>query len=128
MDQTLTQLINNMTSVVVVGTPIALVLFVFFWNLAMLTFDSANPEKMKQARARVFWSVVGMFVVFSLAGILTILQLTFFGTAGTNQQIQPNPAGTGRSILDEPTPQRLPDRDCQIDPDTGAERCTFDNA
>lgn len=112
MDLTLTQIINNMTSVVVVGTPIALVLFVFFWNLAMLTFDSANPEKMKQARARVFWSVVGMFVVFSLAGILTILQMTFFGSAGTNQQLQENPAGSGRTILDEPTPSRPPQDPC----------------
>jgi hypothetical protein len=61
---TLTDIINNATSVVVFATPIAMVLFVFFWNLAMLTFDSANPEKLKQARARVFWSVVAMFVVF----------------------------------------------------------------
>lgn len=108
----------------VFATPIALVLFVFFWNLAMLTFDSANPEKLKQARARVFWSVIAMFVVFSLAGILAVLQTTFFGSADTNQSFSPPPENSGSTILDAPTQNRLPDpRGCYVDPATGQELC-----
>ncbi len=83
---TLTDIINNATSVVVFATPVALVLFLFFWNLAMLTFDSGNPEKLKQGRARIFWSIIAMFVVFSLAGIVAVLQVTFFGESVPNRQ------------------------------------------
>ena len=64
---TLTQVINNATIVVVFATPTAIVLFAFLWNLAMLIFQSGDAEKVKQARARIFWAIVGMFVVFSLA-------------------------------------------------------------
>ena len=127
MDLTLTDLINNATSVVVFATPIALVLFVFFWNLAMLMFDSANPEKLKQARARILWSVVGMFVVFSLAGLLAVLQMTFFGE--TEQAFVTPTENSGGTLFPERAPERAPvNNDCQIDPDTGIERCTFDDA
>ena len=83
---TLTQVINNATIVVVFATPTAIVLFAFLWNLAMLIFQSGAAEKVKQARARIFWAIVGMFVVFSLAGIVAILQTTLFGSEQNNQQ------------------------------------------
>lgn len=118
MDLTLTDIINNATSLIVFATPVAIVLFVFFWNLAMLTFQSANPEKLKQARARIFWSIVAMFVVFSLAGILSLLQLTFFGSS-TQQNTLPTQDSV-RTIL----PDRAGPGDLQCPPGSDPSDCT----
>ncbi len=89
--QDLTQIINTMTEVVLFGVPIALVLLLFFWNMSQLIFQSGNAEKMKEARARIFWSIIGMFVLFSLAGILVLLQRTFFGDTNQNAGTIPTP-------------------------------------
>lgn len=85
MSGDLTQIINTMTQVVLFAVPVAMVLLLFFWNMSQLIFQSGNAEKIKDARARIFWSIVGMFVLFSLAGLLVLLQNTFFGTSNQNQ-------------------------------------------
>lgn len=84
MHANLTEIINTMTQVVIFATPIALVLLLFFWNMSQLIFQSGNAEKIKDARARILWSIIGLFVLFSLAGILVILQNTLFGTSNQN--------------------------------------------
>jgi|CXWL01.1.fsa_nt_gi TRAP-type mannitol/chloroaromatic compound transport system permease small subunit len=91
MNGDLTQIINTMTQVVLFAVPVALVLLMFFWNMSQLIFQSGNAEKMKEARARIFWSIVGMFVLFSLAGILVVLQRTFFEDTNQNVGTIPRP-------------------------------------
>lgn len=92
----LTQIINTITQVILFGVPTALVLLLFFWNMSQLVFQSSNAEKMKDARARIFWSLIGMFVLFSLVGILALLQNTLFHT--TNQR------GTSPSTVQNQNP------------------------
>ncbi len=89
----LTDIINTMTNVVLLGAPVALVLLLFFWNMSQLVFQSSNPEKLKDARERIIWSIIGMFVLFSLAGILVVLQNTLFGESNQNNGTIHSPTG-----------------------------------
>lgn len=67
-----------------------------------------------------------MFVVFSLAGIIAVLQTTFFGSADTNQTFSPPPENSGSTILDGPAQTRpLPPGGCEVDPATGIETCSI---
>ena len=76
---TLTDIINTMTGLVALFIPVAFIIFAFAWNLFMLIASTGDAKKMQQAKARLIWSIVAMFVFFSLIGIITVLRLTFFG-------------------------------------------------
>lgn len=115
--QTIGDLINIATQVVMFATPIALILLFFFWNMSQLVIQGNNPEKIKDAHTRIIWSIIGLFVVFSLTGILVVLQKTFFGEtnqtgieaprSGGNSNTDifaPRPQGTGKPPLQEVNP------------------------
>ena len=94
---TLKTLIESMAETVLFATPVALVLLLFFWNMSQLIFHASNPEKLKQAQARIFWSVIALFVLFSLGGILAVFQNTLFGSSGVNQQFSA-PSGSSNTF------------------------------
>lgn len=76
----LTEIIHTLTSIVTLSTLWGLVLLVFFWNLMQLILSSGNAEKRKQAIPRLVWSIIAITVLFSIGGILGVLQQTFFGS------------------------------------------------
>lgn len=55
--------------------------FVFLIN--QIIWTSANAEKRKQAAPKLAWAVIAFFVVFSIGGIIAILNQTLFNTSAT---------------------------------------------
>jgi len=61
----------------VIPITVACGLFFFFWGLLdMIVLSRENADKLKEGRARIFWSLIALFVVVSLSGIIHILQTT----------------------------------------------------
>ncbi len=72
------EIINIATQVVLLAVPTAALLLMFFWNLSQLLFTANDAEKRKQAKMRMIWSIIALFAVFSLGGLVAVLQTTFF--------------------------------------------------
>lgn len=67
----LTDLIGN----TITGLLLALAVAVFFWSIIrFLIARSSGGEALKDAQNRLGWSVIGLFVMFSIWGIVTFLQ------------------------------------------------------
>lgn len=101
--ETLRDFINIITEIVFLTVPFAAALLFFFWNLYQLIATVGDPEKKKQAKTRLIWSIIAMFILFSLAGLVAMLQQTFFrGTTAETGQVQdfgftpPPTVGTGQ--------------------------------
>lgn len=63
-------------AVVVIG---ALALLFFFWGMAQLILNADNEDKKKASKSIMVWGIIILFVMFSIAGILRVLDNTFFG-------------------------------------------------
>ncbi len=63
----------------IIPITVAACLFVFFWGVLDIFLHSDNAEKLRDGRGRIFWSMVALFVVVSLGGILQILKATLEG-------------------------------------------------
>jgi len=85
-ERSLADFIATLSQVVFLAIPFAFVLLAFFWNLFQLLATVSDAEKKKQARERMIWSVIALFVLFSLAGIVAMLQNTFFGPGSTTAE------------------------------------------
>ncbi|TAJ12909.1 hypothetical protein EPO56_03750 [Patescibacteria group bacterium] len=122
-----------MTQVVSLAVPTILVLLLFYWNVSQIILTADNPEKRKQALPRLLWSIVALFVIFSLGGIINIISETLLGsngasssspasqTAGTNSApivprgttrtpapTSPTPTPPGSTVTPTPTPTPTP--------------------
>ncbi len=82
---TFASLVGTVTNIVLLVVPIvgSIVLIAFFWNLATLLFNVSDAEKMKQAKQRIIWAIITMFVLFTVGGIVALLGNSFFGGGGT---------------------------------------------
>ena len=78
-------------------------IFFFVWMVADIIWTSGNPEKRKQAGARLTWGIVAMFIFISIGGIIAVLNMTFFSSnatitappgGGAPQSAPSAPAGT----------------------------------
>jgi hypothetical protein len=86
-------------AVVVVG---ALALLFFFWGLSQLLLNSDNEDKKKASKSIMVWGIIILFVMFSIGGILKVLDNTFFaGSAGESRGIG-NPSQPG--FIGSPAP------------------------
>jgi hypothetical protein len=61
----------------VVPLLLALALLVFFWGMAQFILNAGNEEEIKKGKARMVWGILGLFLIFSIAGIITVLMQTF---------------------------------------------------
>lgn len=102
--QTIGDLINIATQVLMFATPVAIILLFFFWNMSQLVMQSNNPEKIKDAHTRIIWSIIGLFVVFSLTGILVVLQRTFFGETNQSGIVAPSSGPRPNAETFQPKP------------------------
>lgn len=92
--QTLGDIINTATEVVLLAMPYGFALLYFLWSMYELVASTGDAEKMKQARTRLIWSIVIMFVIFSVGGIIAVLEGTLFGSSsvfGENSLTAPPP-------------------------------------
>jgi heme/copper-type cytochrome/quinol oxidase subunit 2 len=73
--QTLIGLLN-----MIVGVLVALAVVVFFIGLVRYIKDAADSKGHKEGRERIIWSMVALFILFSVWGILALMSVTFFGS------------------------------------------------
>jgi len=53
--------------------------FIFFlWGIAKYIFSAGDENKKQEGKSIMLWGIIGLFVMFSIWGILTILFNTFF--------------------------------------------------
>ncbi|MDE2078772.1 MAG: hypothetical protein KGI73_00100 [Patescibacteria group bacterium] len=81
-------------------------LFFFVWMVADIIWTSNNPERRKQAGARLTWGIIAMFIFISIGGIIAVLNQTFFSSGAT---ITTAPSGTpAPSPSPSPAPSPAP--------------------
>lgn len=56
----------------------ALALLAFFWGMANFILNAGNEEKRNQGKQTLIWGSLALFIIFSIWGILIMLQNTFF--------------------------------------------------
>ena len=56
----------------------ALALIWFFWGIIQYVLKADNEEKQTEARSYMIYAVIGMFVMFSIWGLVHLVQYTFF--------------------------------------------------
>lgn len=57
----------------------SLAIVIFFIGLVRYIAHGADSHAHQQARESIMWSLVALFVLFSIWGILQLLTATFFG-------------------------------------------------
>jgi len=50
---------------------------VLLWGLAKFIFNSGDEKKIEDGKRLMFWGVIALFVLASLAGIVSFLKFTF---------------------------------------------------
>ena len=98
--QGLIGLMNMLVSVLA-----ALALVVFFIGLVRYIKDSAGTHGHEEGRERIVWSLIALFILFSIWGILALMSVTFFGSSNLNggsiyspSQTTSNPLNTTGSL------------------------------
>lgn len=56
----------------------ALAMIWFFWGIIQYVLKADNEEKQMQARSYMIYAVIGMFVMFSIWGLVNLVRNTFF--------------------------------------------------
>lgn len=70
-----TDLIGLLTIIIFVLT-----MLVFFWGLIKnILLKGAEPENLKAGKSIMLWGIIVLVIMVSIWGILSLLQMTFFG-------------------------------------------------
>ena len=73
-----------------VGVLSILALVVFFWGLVKYIYHSDDAHSRVEGRSSIMWGLIALFILFSIFGILQILNVAFFGGS----------LGTGAEVVD----------------------------
>lgn len=78
-----------------------LAMLFFMWSMAQVILKSGDPKAKEEARTRMIWGIVALFIMFSIYGILNWigdeLEIDVGGTptnTNTNTNNPPLPPGT----------------------------------
>lgn len=76
---TLKTIIDCVTDLVALVIPIAvaIALFAFFWGIFQAFGKLDNVEKRNEIRQTIVWSLVALFVIVTLGGIIAVFTATF---------------------------------------------------
>jgi hypothetical protein len=79
------QVLTNITQVLrtVVTIVFTLAVIAFGWAIVKLIAAAGNPEGIKNAKSLIFWSVIGMAVLASIAGLIAYIQAFFLIDPGS---------------------------------------------
>ncbi len=58
---------------------VAMTILVFFWGLAGLIRNSGDEKAVKDGKQFMLWGIIGLFVLVSFAGIISLFTGDFFG-------------------------------------------------
>jgi lysylphosphatidylglycerol synthetase-like protein (DUF2156 family) len=87
--QSIVSLIN-----ITVGVLAALAVVVFFWGLVRFVSESSDAHGHSEGKERIIWSLIALFVLVSIWGILALMNAAFFGAT---------PGSTSSSCTGAPT-------------------------
>ncbi|HUD02999.1 MAG TPA: hypothetical protein VMR46_03255 [Candidatus Paceibacterota bacterium] len=76
--QSIVSLIN-----LTVGVLVALAVVVFFMGLVRYIRESGDAKGHAEAKERIMWSLIAIFILVSIWGILTVMNTAFFGGGGS---------------------------------------------
>lgn len=79
MSFTLTTLIEFVTRLIATTIPIAvaLALLFFFWGLFKVFGKTDSVEGRSDAQQTILWSLIALFIIVSLGGIIAVFTSTF---------------------------------------------------
>ncbi len=63
----------------IIGVLAPLALVIFFWGLVRYIYKSDDEGERARGRETILWSLVAIFILFSVWGILALLNIAFFG-------------------------------------------------
>lgn len=75
---------------------VGLALLGFFWGLAMFILKGADPAAQKSAKSMMIWSIVALFLMVSIWGLVNFIGSTLgvgAGTGGNNTPTIPTVPG-----------------------------------
>jgi hypothetical protein len=67
-----------------VGVLATLALLVFFWGLVRYIKDAGDAKGHAEGAQRILWSLITLFILFSIWGILSVMSVALFGTSLAN--------------------------------------------
>lgn len=65
-------LVDSLVPLIVTG-----IIFVFIYNVAQYVYKGDDPRERQNAIKYMWWSIVGLFLIFSLWGIMALLRSEF---------------------------------------------------
>ena len=79
----------NIQTIIVYATRIAYMLafLAFFWGIAMFLFNAGDDEKRKKGMSIMIWSIVAIFVMTAIWGIVAVLSNTLGANDAAPQDI-----------------------------------------
>lgn len=72
IDTILSRILNTLRTVVLIVFVLAVI--VFGWGIVKLIIAAGNPTEIAKAKSFIWWGVIGMFILASIAGIIVYLQ------------------------------------------------------
>ena len=60
-----------------IGLLFALALAYFVWGLAIFILDPTDEESKKKGKSMIVWGIIGIFIMASVFGILSVVLGTF---------------------------------------------------
>ncbi len=62
---------------VLLGLVVTLALLALFWGIALMIFRAGDETARAQGKQVIIWGVIGLFVVFTVWGLIALLQQIF---------------------------------------------------
>jgi len=79
---TVDQFILNLATVILnplIKLMFAVALVVFLWGIIEYIKGAGSPDSREQGTRHILWGLVGLFIMVSVYGILTLFKNTLFG-------------------------------------------------
>ncbi|PIP86614.1 hypothetical protein COV42_00225 [Candidatus Campbellbacteria bacterium CG11_big_fil_rev_8_21_14_0_20_44_21] len=67
---------------------VAMALLYFFWGLALFIKNTGSGSEAEEARQKMLWGIIALFVMVSVWGIVQVLNTTFVRKGQAPQDIQ----------------------------------------
>lgn len=87
-------LIQKFVNVIIIMIPVGsgIALLVFFYGLTKYIFNQSNANEKENSKHIIVWGLVGLFVLFSIYGIVNVFKATLFRYSVYDSPLQlPNP-------------------------------------
>ena len=90
--QTFGSIVLNLVSLInlTIGVLAAFAVVVFFWGLVRFIRESSDSHAHGEGKERIIWSLVALFVLFSVWGILALMSVAFFGGSTSTGTYNPS--------------------------------------